>query len=191
MKLSNRNTNLLSMFDANMCSRQHSRRVDWLPVRAVLNITLCHKPASLLTILPSIRYNMYASSGVSHCVLRPAPCTEHCAYILRTVHAAVYSILAVASNRQYWNGRCDNGAWGLLGQQVGGYYASRVHSVKRKATVWCLSVRLWRRAGFKCVEGLGRIIIKGPYLPTLKCYNLRALTIVIITKYIYIYFYTS
>ena len=101
MKLSNRNTNLLSMFDANMCSRQHSRRVDWLPVRAVLNITLCHKPASWLTILPSIRYNVYASSGVSHCVLRPAPCTEHCAYILRTVHAAVYSILAVASNRQY------------------------------------------------------------------------------------------
>jgi len=27
-------------------------------------------------------------------------------------------------------------------------------------------------------------------LPTLKCYNLHALTIVIITKYIYIYFYT-
>ena len=46
-----------------------------------------------------------------------------------------------------------------------------------------------RRAGFKCVEALGRITIRGP-LPTLKCYNLHALTIVIITKYIYIYFYT-
>jgi len=32
----------------------------------------------------------------------------------------------------------------------------------------------WTRAGFKCVEALGRIIIRGP-LPTLKCYNLHAL----------------
>ena len=46
------------------------------------------------------------------------------------------------------------------------------------------------RAGLKCVEALGRIIIRGPSLPTLKCYNLHALTVVIITKYIYIYFYT-
>jgi len=38
------------------------------------------------------------------------------------------------------------------------------------------------RAGFECVEALGRIIISLP-LPTLKCYNLHALTIVIITKY--------
>jgi len=42
------------------------------------------------------------------------------------------------------------------------------------------------RAGFNCVEALGRIIIE----VTVKCYNLHALTIVIITKYIYIYFYT-
>ena len=43
---------------------------------------------------------------------------------------------------------------------------------------------VWRAA-------LGRIIVRGP-LPTLKCYNLHALTVVIITKYtcIYIYFYT-
>jgi len=32
-------------------------------------------------------------------------------------------------------------------------------------------------------------LLEGP-LPTLECYNLHALTIVIITKYVYIYFYT-
>jgi len=35
-------------------------------------------------------------------------------------------------------------------------------------------------AGFKFVEALGRIIIRGPY--PLKCDNLHALTIVIITN---------
>jgi len=38
------------------------------------------------------------------------------------------------------------------------------------------------RAGFKCVEALGRNIIIERPLPTLKCYNLHALTIVMITK---------
>ena len=40
------------------------------------------------------------------------------------------------------------------------------------------------------VEALGRIIIIKRPLHTLKCYNMHALTIVIITKYISIYFYT-
>jgi len=48
------------------------------------------------------------------------------------------------------------------------------------------------RAGFKCVEALGRIIIRGPY--PLSNAIIYALTIVITTKYtctgIYIYFYT-
>ena len=52
------------------------------------------------------------------------------------------------------------------------------------------SDHLLHSAGFKCEEALGGIIIIYRPLPTLKCYNLHALTIVIITKYIYIYFYT-
>jgi len=104
MKLSNRNTNLLSMFDANMCSRQHSRRVDWLPVRAVLNITLCHEAASWLTILPSIRYNMYASSGVSHCVLRPphAPNTAH-------IYCVLFTLLSIQSWQWRQTGNIEMG----------------------------------------------------------------------------------
>jgi len=35
----------------------------------------------------------------------------------------------------------------------------------------------------------GSLLFRGPY-PPLKCYNLHALTFVIITKYIYIYIYT-
>ena len=48
---------------------------------------------------------------------------------------------------------------------------------------------LLTRAGFKYMEALGRIIIIYRPLSTLKCYNSHALTIVIITKYICIYFY--
>jgi len=45
------------------------------------------------------------------------------------------------------------------------------------------------RVGFKCVEALGRIIIRGaPYPPSDAIIYMP--TIVIITKYIYIYFYT-
>jgi len=44
-------------------------------------------------------------------------------------------------------------------------------------------------AEFKLCGGPGQDYYYRP-LPTLKCYNLHALTIVIITKYIYIYFYT-
>ena len=41
------------------------------------------------------------------------------------------------------------------------------------------------------MEALGTIIIIiSEPLPTLKCYNLHALTIVIVTKHIYITFYT-
>jgi len=44
-------------------------------------------------------------------------------------------------------------------------------------------------AGFKYAEALGRIVIGGAYPCTLKCYNLHALTIVIITKYMCIYIF--
>jgi len=46
------------------------------------------------------------------------------------------------------------------------------------------------RAGFKCVEALGRIIIRGPYPPSNAIIYMHLQFIVIITKYIYIYFYT-
>jgi len=43
------------------------------------------------------------------------------------------------------------------------------------------------RAGYKCVKVLGRIIVRDPYPPS----NAIIYILVIITKYIYIYFYTS
>ena len=44
------------------------------------------------------------------------------------------------------------------------------------------------RAGFKCVGAWAGSLLEAP--TTLICYNVHALTIVIIINYIYIYFYT-
>jgi len=55
-----------------------------------------------------------------------------------------------------------------------------------KQCIYIFCYRLPTSVGFEYVEVLGRIIIGSPYSPS-NAINLHALTIVIITKYIYIF----